>query len=99
MGLLFFIVYTADVWCNLENHLVAYAGDATIYAFLNSPSDRIAVTESLNRDLLRIEPWCRDWGMKLNPLMFQSMSASRSRTDDPLHLPLYIGGSPILITK
>ena len=31
-----------------------------------SPSERVAVSESMNRDLNRVSVWCNLWGMKLN---------------------------------
>ena len=53
-GPLFFILYTADMWHNLENSLVAYADDATLYASIDSPLDRFSIASSLNRDISRI---------------------------------------------
>ena len=55
LGPLFFIIYTADMWDGLENRLIAYADDATLYAPIYSPPNRIAVAESLNRDLIKIK--------------------------------------------
>ena len=42
------------MWIGLENHLVAYADDATLIAVILSPHHRHLVSESLNRDLAKI---------------------------------------------
>ena len=91
LGPLLFILYTQDMWVGLENQLVAYADDATLIAVISSPEQRTSVSESLNRDLARIDEWCNLWGMKLNPQKTQSMIVSRSRTLNPNHPSLVIG--------
>ena len=91
LGPLLFILYTQDMWVGLENELVAYADDATLIAVIPSSDQRLLVSESLNRDLTRINEWCRLWGMKLNSKKTQSMIISRSRTLNPNHPDLSIG--------
>ena len=98
LGPLFFILYTADMWYDLENQLIAYADDTTLYAPIVSPMNRSGVAESLNRDLIKIEAWCAIWGMRLNPNKSQSIIVSRSRTIDPPHPPLYLSGAQVLIS-
>ena len=99
LGPLLFILYTADMWHNLENKLIAYADDATLYASINSHIDRVSVADSLNRDISKIESWCQRWGMRLNPTKSQSITVSRSRTVFPQHPPLLMDGSQITISK
>ena len=44
-----------------------------------SSGERVAVSESMNRDLNRVSVWCNLWGMKLN--------ASKTKTQrDDRHL-------------
>ena len=43
LGPLLFILITEDRWNNLENKIVSYADDTTLY------SDRVKVADSLNR--------------------------------------------------
>ena len=50
------------MWNDLENKMISYADDTTLYAEIASPSDRINVFNSLNRDFAKIQLW----GMKLN---------------------------------
>ena len=50
LGPLLFILYTGDMWHGLENKLMAYADDTTLYSIDRAPKDRQAVLESLNRD-------------------------------------------------
>ena len=95
LGPLLFILYTHDMWFGLENKLVAYADDATLLAVVPSPDMRHSVSESLNRDLVKINKWCKQWGMKMNPRKTQSMIVSRSRTVNPLHPDLFIDGVPL----
>ena len=45
------------MWHNLENQLLAYADDATLYASITSPIDKVYVADSLNRDIAMIESW------------------------------------------
>ena len=90
LGPLLFILYTHDMWIGLENQLVAYADDATLIAVIPTPDQRQLVSESLNRDLAKINDWCKLWGMKLNPNKTQSMIVSRSRTLVPNHPDLSI---------
>ena len=90
LGPLLFILYTQDMWIGLENQLVSYADDATLIAVIPTPGQRQLVSESLNRDLAKINDWCKLWGMKLNPIKTQSMIVSRSRTLVPNHPDLVI---------
>ena len=62
----------------VQNKFYGYADDATLVAVVPSPAERVAVTESLNRDLNRVSVWCDLHGMKLNARI-----VSRSRTVHP----------------
>ena len=57
------------------------------------PGVRVAVAESLIRDLGRVSEWCDLWGMKLNASKTKTMIVSRSRTTHPQSPPLTIGGT------
>ena len=58
-----------------------------------SPGVRVAVAESLIRDLGRVSEWCDLWAMKLNASKTKTMIVSRSRTMHPQSPPLTIGGT------
>ena len=78
----------------MENKLIGYADDyRTLMAVVPSPGVRVAVAESLIRDLGRVSEWCDLWGMKLNASKTKTMLVSRSRTMHPQSLPLTIGGT------
>ena len=64
------------------------ANDTTIYSEISTPSDRVKVAVSLNRDLPRIQTWCSTWDMKLNPNKTHLIIVSRSRTALQQYLPL-----------
>ena len=55
-----------DLFSVLENNLIGYADDSTLIAVVPSPGLRVAVAESLSRDLVKFSEWCDVWGMKLN---------------------------------
>ena len=89
LGLLLFILFTADMGNDLENKIIYYTHGTTLYSEVKSPADRIAVSDSLNRDLLKTQSWCETWSMKLNPIKTHSIIVSRSRTSHPPHPPLF----------
>ena len=80
MGPLLFLLYTSELFSILENKLICYADDFTLMAVVPYPGIRVAVAESLIRDLDRISQWCDIWGMKLNASKTRTMTVSRSRT-------------------
>ena len=53
-----------------------------------SPGQRVAVSESMNRDLNRLSLWYSLWGMKLNASKTKTMIVSRSRSVHPQLSPL-----------
>ena len=80
---------------HLENKLIGYADDSTLMAVVPSPGVRVAVAQSLIRDLGRVSEWCDHWGMKLNASKTKIMIFSRSRTMHP-HSPSLTIGKTIL---
>ena len=48
--------------------------------------------EMLERDVFKIQSWCKMWGMRLNPSKSKSFVIVRSRTRDPPHPDLIIDG-------
>jgi hypothetical protein len=81
---LLFVVYTADLFLVVQNHLVNYADDSTLFAVVRNSADR-HVAASLNVDLACISEWCLAWNMKLNPAKTKTLSISQSRTPLLLH--------------
>ena len=67
----------------LENKLIGYADESTLTAVVPSPGVRVALAESLIRDLGRVSEWCDFWGMKLNASKIKTMKVSRSLTTHP----------------
>ena len=72
----------------LENELIGYADDSTLMAVVPSPEARVAIAESLIRDLGRVSEWCDLLGMKLNASKSKTMIVSRSRAMHPHSPPL-----------
>ena len=88
LGPLLFLLYTSELFSILENKLIGYADDSTLTAVVPSPGIRVAVAESLIRDLGRVSEWCDLWGMKLNTSNAKTMIVSRSRTMHPQSPPI-----------
>ena len=63
-GPLLFFLYTSELFSILENKLIGYADDSTLMAFVPSPDARVTVAESLNRDRVRMNAWCKTKTMK-----------------------------------
>ena len=80
----------------LENKLIGYADDSTFMAVMPSPGIRVAVAESLIRDLGRVSEWCDLWGMKLNASKTNTMIVFMSRTMHPQSPPLTIRGTALI---
>ena len=54
LGPQLFLLYTAELFSIVENKLYGYADDSTLVAVVSSPAERVAVTESMNRDRNRV---------------------------------------------
>ena len=93
LGLQLFLLYTVELSCIVENKLYGYADDFTLVAVVPSPRERVAVSESMNRDLNWVSVWCDLWGMKLNASGTKSMIVSRSRTVHPQLTPSTLDGT------
>ena len=66
LGPLLFLLYTSELFSILENKLIGYADDSTLIAVVPSPGLRVAVAESLSRDLVKVNEWCDLWGISAN---------------------------------
>ena len=77
----------------MENKLIGYADDSTLKAVVPSPGVRVAVAESLIRDLGRVSEWRDLWRMKLNAGKTKTILVSWSYTMHPQSPPLTIGGT------
>ena len=83
LGPQLFLLYTAELFSIVKNKLYGYADDSTLVAVVPSPFQRVAVSESMNRDLNGVSVWCNLCGMKLNARKTKTMIVSRSRTVHP----------------
>ena len=73
--------------------LIGYADDSTLIAVVPSSGVRVAVAETLSRDLMKVSEWCEVWDMKLNASKTKTMKVSRSRTMHPQSPALTISGT------
>ena len=58
LGPQLFLLYTEELFSIVENKRFGYADDSTLVAVVPSPGERVAVSESVNRDLNRVTVWC-----------------------------------------
>ena len=93
LGPLSFLLYTSELFPILEIKLIGYAYDSTLMAVVPSAGVRVAVAESLIRDVGRVSEWCDLWGMKLNESKTKTTIVSMPRTMHPQSPPLTIGGT------
>ena len=94
LGPQLFLLYTAELFSIVDNKLYGYADDSTLVAVVAFPGERVAVSESMNRDLNRVNVlWCNLWGMKLNASKIKTMIVSRSSTVHPQLTPLTLDGT------
>ena len=70
------------------NMLCSVGIGGSLMAVVPSPGFRVAVAQSLIRDLGRVSELCDLWGMKLNASKTKTMIVSRSRTMHPQLPPL-----------
>ena len=54
LGPVLFLLSTSELFSVLENKLIGYADDSTLIAVVPSPWLRVAVAESLSRDLVKV---------------------------------------------
>ena len=95
LGPLLFLLYIADLPWLLQNELVGYADDSTLFCRIPHPRDRSSVAASLNDDLAVISDWCSRWGILANPRKTRGMLISRSCTVEPLFPDLLVDGSVV----
>ena len=69
-----FLLYTAEIFSIVENKLYSYADDSTLVAVVLSHGERVAVSESMNRDRNRVSVRSNLWGMF--SLVFEFTSTS-----------------------
>ena len=58
LGPLLFLLYTSEFFSILENKLIGCADDYTLMAVVPSQGVRVAVAETVIRDLGRVSEWC-----------------------------------------
>ena len=93
LGSQLFLLYTAELFSIVENKIYGYADDSTLVAIVPSLGERVAVSESMNRDLNRVSVCCNLWGIKLNASKTKTMIVSRPHTVHPLLIPLTLDGT------
>ena len=73
---------TSDMWYDITNKILSYADDTSLYAHILSPIMSRGVADSLMDmdDLDKIQSWCQQWSMMLNPIKSKDNIVRRSRT-------------------
>ena len=63
---LFFIFFPSELFRIIENHILGYADDTTVYAVIPRPLSCPQVMDSINQVLTAINSWCLKWHMRFN---------------------------------
>ena len=71
-------MYTYERFHIVENRMVGYANDTTVYAVIPRQLSRPQVMELPNLDLVAVHFWGLKWHIKLNPKKTKSTVISRS---------------------
>ena len=87
-GTLLLLLDISELFSILEYKLIGYANDPTLFAVVSSLCIRIAVAQSLNRDLGYVSECCGLCGMKLNASKTNTLIGFRPRTMHPQSPPL-----------
>ena len=98
LGTLLFILYTREIFEQVENRLYVYADGSTLLAVVRKPADRPAVAASLNKEYARIQEWCNHRCMILNPNKTNAFVVGRSRTVNPPHGDLVLSAVSICVS-
>ena len=53
-----FLSYVKELFSRVANKLYGCADHSTLVAVVSSAAERVAVTESMNRDLIKVSVWC-----------------------------------------
>ena len=69
---------------------------STLIAVVPSPGLRVAIAESLTRDLVKVSEWCDLWAMKLNASKTKTMNDSLEVTHNASQPPSLTIGGPVL---
>ena len=75
LGLQLFLLLTEELFSTEENKFYGYADDTILVAVVPSPGERVAVTESMNRDQNRVSVWCNlgEWNWMRVRLHYDSV--------------------------
>ncbi len=94
LGPTLFLIFAKDIAENLENTMISYADDCTLFSTITSPRQRLHCAASLQRDLNKLASWAENWKLNFNASKTQSIIISRPRTTDPPHAQLkFLGES------
>ena len=97
LGPLLFSVFIDDLVDEVDNELLLYADDGTLYSLVDSVHQRSDVISSLNQDLTKIKAWADRWKVIFEPTKCHAMIISRKRT--PFHCNLYYDGKSLPVEK
>jgi hypothetical protein len=76
LGPLFFIMFINDISVNIESNILMYADDLKVYRKISNTHD----CEMLQRDIIRIQEWCKCNNLFLNVQKCHAMSYTNKST-------------------
>ena len=81
LGPLLFTIYVNDLPLVVNSKIKQYADDTTLYCAAN---DNVELSYNLNADLMKIEDWIENNGLRLNVFKTQMLLLSRRRREKEL---------------
>jgi len=94
LGPTLFLTYIDDLGDDLENAIILYADDGTLYCIMLR-DDPVQSVASLNVDLQQIHHWGLKWKVLFAPEKCKAMTISKRGPCDQPHPSLYLGDAEL----
>jgi hypothetical protein len=89
LGPLLFLIYINDICEDVESNYFLYADDTSLLDIVDDP---IVSASKLDKDLEKINAWCKNWLMDMNPSKYETITFSTKHLK-PIHPNLCLDNS------
>ena len=91
LGPLLFLIYINDICEDVESSYFLYADDTSLLDIVDDP---IVSASKLDKDLEKINTWCKNWLMDMNPSKCETITFSTKHLK-PIHPNLSLDNQPL----